>query len=154
MASQRQQGLSVVVQQVYSVRKKAFCRQERGVPALGMRMVLFSLVVCISACIGTIGISKQASAKALPSHLTQQQSATINWDQFGYQNTRYNSSEKTLNASNVSRLTPKWSTYVGDVVNSSPAVVNGIVYSGSYDGYMKAFNDSTGTLLWRYQLPP
>ena len=29
-------------------------------------------------------------------------------------------------------------------------MVNGVVYVGSYDGYVYALNASNGTLLWRY----
>ena len=37
---------------------------------------------------------------------------------------------------------------VGVVVPSSPAVSNGIVYVGSYDGSLYAFNATTGAQLW------
>ena len=35
-------------------------------------------------------------------------------------------------------------------VVSSPAVANGVVYVGSYDGNVYALNASTGALLWSY----
>ena len=37
-------------------------------------------------------------------------------------------------------------------VASSPAVANGVVYVGSFDGNVYALNASTGALLWSY--PP
>ena len=44
-----------------------------------------------------------------------------------------------------------WRHKTGDVVWSSPAVVNGVVYIGSDDHYIYAFNASNGSLLWRYK---
>jgi PQQ-like domain len=35
-------------------------------------------------------------------------------------------------------------------IDSSPAVVNGVVYVGSYDKNLYALNATTGTLLWKY----
>jgi outer membrane protein assembly factor BamB len=43
-----------------------------------------------------------------------------------------------------------WSYATGNGVNSSPAVVNGVVYVSSYDGNVYALNASTGALLWSY----
>lgn len=44
----------------------------------------------------------------------------------------------------------RWRYPTEAFVYSSPAVVNGVVYVGSYDGYVYALNASNGTLLWRY----
>jgi hypothetical protein len=44
----------------------------------------------------------------------------------------------------------RWRYLTGDVVESSPAVVNGVVYVGSGDDYVYALNASNGTLRWRY----
>src|SRR6516225_4175989 len=38
----------------------------------------------------------------------------------------------------------------GDVVDSSPAVANGVVYVGSADHDVYALNAGTGALLWKY----
>jgi eukaryotic-like serine/threonine-protein kinase len=43
-----------------------------------------------------------------------------------------------------------WSYTTGGNVYSSPAVVNGIVYVGSEDGKIYAFDEATGTLVWSY----
>ena len=41
-----------------------------------------------------------------------------------------------------------WTTVVSGQVNSSPAVVNGSVYVNTFDGYLWAFEASTGKLKW------
>ena len=38
----------------------------------------------------------------------------------------------------------------GGGVESSPSVANGVVYVGSYDHNLYAFNASSGALLWTY----
>jgi kumamolisin len=54
-----------------------------------------------------------------------------------------------LNASNGSLL---WRYPFGSVnSNTTPTVVNGVVYAGSSDGNLYAVNASDGTLLWRFQ---
>ena len=55
-----------------------------------------------------------------------------------------------LNVNNVGRLRLKWSYAAADLVDSSPAVANGVVYVGSYDGKVYALNAKTGVELWSY----
>ncbi|MDH5595131.1 MAG: PQQ-like beta-propeller repeat protein, partial [Candidatus Bathyarchaeota archaeon] len=43
-----------------------------------------------------------------------------------------------------------WNYTTGDAVASSPAVVGGVVYVGSYDRKIYALNASTGALVWNY----
>jgi PKD repeat protein len=42
----------------------------------------------------------------------------------------------------------RWSTYTNGAVTSSPAVVDGVVYVGSNDNQVYAFNAGTGAKLW------
>src|SRR5579875_674504 len=44
----------------------------------------------------------------------------------------------------------KWRYQTGGAVYSSPAVANGVVYIGSNDDSIYAFNASNGTLVWSY----
>jgi outer membrane protein assembly factor BamB len=76
------------------------------------------------------------------------------WVQFGFnrERTRFNVFENVINTSNVSNLTQDWIATPGDVNYSSPAVANGIVYIGSYDGELYAFNAVTGTQVWSYNI--
>ncbi len=70
---------------------------------------------------------------------------------FGYdvQHTRYNPHEQTLAPGNVIQLVPDWSASMGRPIYSSPAVTNRVVYVGSFDTYLYAFNAQTGQQLWR-----
>src|ERR1700760_284616 len=53
---------------------------------------------------------------------------------------------------NVSSLAPVWTFVTGDAVTASPAVVDGSLYVGSWDGFFYAINARTGALLWKFQL--
>jgi outer membrane protein assembly factor BamB len=73
------------------------------------------------------------------------------WNQFHRHNMmRWNPFENVLNVNNVGSLELKWSYTTGATVYSSPAVVKGVVYVGSFDDNVYALNASTGALLWRH----
>src|SRR5579884_3673820 len=77
-----------------------------------------------------------------------------NWSTFGFnqQHTHYNPYENVLNSSNVSRLVLDWSYTTGNIIDTSPAVVGGVVYIGSRDKNLYAINASTGKVIWQYTL--
>jgi outer membrane protein assembly factor BamB len=62
--------------------------------------------------------------------------------QFGFDaaHTRFNPHEQILNTANVSHLKLLWSFSTGDYIYSSPVVANGVVYVGSGDGFLYAFD--------------
>ncbi|HUY80041.1 MAG TPA: PQQ-binding-like beta-propeller repeat protein [Ktedonobacterales bacterium] len=77
------------------------------------------------------------------------------WATFGYdlQNTRVNPTETTIGVGNVATLAPKWAemtpfTPVQKTV-ASPVVANGVVYLGTTEGQMLAY-DLSGNLLWSF----
>ena len=76
-----------------------------------------------------------------------------NWSQFHFDadGTRLNPYENVLNPKNVGRLELRWSYATGGPVYYSPAVVNGVVYIGSYDDNLYALNAHTGAKLWSYR---
>ena len=49
-------------------------------------------------------------------------------------------------------LTKLWSYKTGGPIASQPAIVNGVAYFGSWDGYEYAFNATTGAVLWKTSL--
>jgi outer membrane protein assembly factor BamB len=63
------------------------------------------------------------------------------WTQFmdGPAHLGYNSVENTLTASNASSLAVAWTGTTAGVVESSPTIVNGVVYVGSNDGNLYAY---------------
>jgi outer membrane protein assembly factor BamB len=77
-----------------------------------------------------------------------------NWPQFGFvaSGGRFNPYENTLSVSTAPMLTELWSfgTYSSGTNYPSPAVANGVVYLGFYDGYLYALNARTGAILWSF----
>ncbi len=69
--------------------------------------------------------------------------AGVSWPMFKNQASRLgnNPQETTINNQNAKFLSLSWVGLLGDIVDtSSPAVVNGVVYVGSFDGNLYAFN--------------
>ncbi|HEU5383638.1 MAG TPA: PQQ-binding-like beta-propeller repeat protein, partial [Ktedonobacteraceae bacterium] len=62
------------------------------------------------------------------------------------------SGETILSTSNAAQLTRLWSFKTGGTVAASPAVVGGVVYVGSWDGYEYALNAATGAMIWKTYL--
>jgi len=80
---------------------------------------------------------------------SQASAATGDWPQFGFtaDGRRNNTQETILGRNNVAQLTPKWSANI-PVGTSSAAVANGIVYVGSTDNHLYAFDAKSGVLVW------
>lgn len=66
--------------------------------------------------------------------------------------TSANHDESALSPANAAQLSKAWSFKTGGAIAASPAVVGGVVYIGSWDGYFYALNASTGQQLWRTYL--
>ena len=76
-----------------------------------------------------------------------------NWSQFLEDNMqRWNPNETILGVNTVGNLTEKWGAEISvgccEIPQSSPAVVNGVVYFGSVG--MSAMNAATGVSLWSF----
>jgi len=73
-----------------------------------------------------------------------------NWPQFrgSPEHLGYNTTENMLNTTNVVGLELLWSAATNGPIDSSPAVVNGVVYVGSGDGNLYAFDARSGTKKW------
>ena len=56
--------------------------------------------------------------------------------------------ETTINTGNVGTLTTRFTATTGAGVWSSPAVANGIVYVGSRDHKVYAFDATSGAVVW------
>jgi len=68
------------------------------------------------------------------------------------QSTAASGDETMLSPSNAGHLAEHWAFKTGGKIASSPTVVNGVVYVGSWDGYEYALNATTGALAWRTYL--
>jgi outer membrane protein assembly factor BamB len=75
--------------------------------------------------------------------------ASGDWPQYGYtvQGRRENTHETLLTRKTVSRLAEAWSANI-DTSLSSPMVANGVVYVGSLDHNLYAFDARSGAPLW------
>jgi outer membrane protein assembly factor BamB len=73
-----------------------------------------------------------------------------NWAQFrnGVLHRGFNPFENVLYSYNVTGLNQAWAATTGTLIDSSPAVANGVVYVGSEDGDLYAFDAIAGTFLW------
>jgi polyvinyl alcohol dehydrogenase (cytochrome) len=74
------------------------------------------------------------------------------WTEHGFNisNHAYNHRETRLRASTAARLQTKWSFPVNEMVPTTPAVVDGIVYFGTWEGIFYALEAETGRKLWSF----
>ena len=85
------------------------------------------------------------AASICSAHAAPPSAAEGNWSEFGFvpSGGRFNTAEHILNTTNVAGLKVLWSTSDGSFPLTAPAVVDGVVYSGT-----NAFEAATGKLLW------
>ena len=95
-----------------------------------------------------LGAAMSVSAP-LPAHAD-----TPAWTMGGHdlQNTRSNPVQKTVSASNASRLAAKWTTTTQGDVSATPAVVGGAVYFPDWGGYITKADARTGATIWTKKL--
>lgn len=60
-----------------------------------------------------------------------------------------NTDETVLSVSNAGQLVKLWSFQTADAVAASAAVVNNVVYFGSWDGNEDALDATSGVLIWK-----
>ena len=112
-----------------------------------------SVMVPVSALPGT----HQIKAKGETSNLLAKTVFTVrtDWQKFHFDatNSGLNPYENVLSTSNVSGITQRWATLTAGVVESSPAVVRGVVYVSAGDvgvgqAELYAIRTSNGTVIW------
>jgi hypothetical protein len=71
------------------------------------------------------------------------------WKQYGFGPTRagWDSFENTVGVGNAPSLSSKWTALTGGRTTGS-AITDGVVYTGSQDGAIYAFNKATGAATW------
>src|SRR5262245_26246670 len=76
-----------------------------------------------------------------------------NWQMYGRDLSHtFSNPDSKINPSNVANLRWAWTFPTGDAVSASPAVVDGVVYVGSWDGYFYALDAKLGTLKWKFKV--
>src|SRR5260370_37504125 len=76
--------------------------------------------------------------------------AQAKWPQFHFSADRsgFTPDESVLTPDNVADLGLSWTATVGPIPLASPVVADGVVYAGSNDGNLYAFDAVTGAILW------
>jgi polyvinyl alcohol dehydrogenase (cytochrome) len=93
-----------------------------------------------------------SSAAVLSQKRAKPAAQPAGWPMYGRDiaGSHYNPDETALTPSTVSQLKTKWVFETGADVSSQPAVVDGVVYFGSWDGKEYAVDAKTGTKIWEY----
>ncbi|MBV9231917.1 MAG: protein kinase, partial [Chloroflexi bacterium] len=123
------------------------------------RTVLLGLAGLVGAGVIGSGLvwlfrSQARTSSSLPSNgavpVTAPILHPINHTLFGFdpQHTHFNPAEQTLSPATVAYLVRYWVASTGSTVNSSPSVSNGVVYIGSDDHKIHAFDAANGALRW------
>ncbi len=121
--------------------------------------ISFALGLALAGCSSNgsgFAANLEQPTQAAATRATAGTSRSVNWSEFGFipSGGRFNPHERMLSTRNVHRLHKRWSSFTGCSGSicggSSPAVVNGVVYVGSYDGNVYAFNAVTGAKLWSF----
>jgi outer membrane protein assembly factor BamB len=121
--------------------------------------------VALTACGGSSssGASSSKSASAPASHAASVGNPPPEWaanagswpaHNYDLSNAR-NTSTTDINATNVSKLKPKWRfklPYIGQfgAYTSNPIVLNGVVYIEDPDSNVYALNQQTGKVMWKH----
>src|SRR5713101_1557688 len=108
--------------------------------------LLAVLLAVLAAMVNAAGITP--AAHAAPAAVA---SANANdWPTYLHDPQRTAASgDTTLSTANVAGLTKRWSYTTGGIIAAGAAVVNGVAYIGSWDGYEYALDAATGALKWK-----
>src|SRR5262245_37411514 len=77
--------------------------------------------------------------------------ATGCWRSYGYDTANSRSAGSNITPANVATLHEKWRIDGIDGVTSTPAVMDGVVYFGAWDGSVRAVDADDGTPRWTRQ---
>ena len=103
----------------------------------------FSLAVTVAKSAQPGSHAVQATGKTSGITASTKFLVRTDWPSFKNSPTHlgFNALENTINKNNATSLQLAWQGQMGDLVDfSSPAVVDGVVYVGSFDGKLYAFN--------------
>ncbi|HET8907219.1 MAG TPA: PQQ-binding-like beta-propeller repeat protein, partial [Ktedonobacterales bacterium] len=117
--------------------------------ALRWRVARATVSLLVALIMG-IAVPTMSGIGMRTAHAASVVATTDSWPTFMHDTQRTGASvDTTLSTSNASQLGKAWSFLTGGMIASQPAVVNGVVYVGSWDGYEYALNASTGAMLWK-----
>ena len=103
-------------------------------------------LVCITFMIA-IQLILCSTAKAA------EQQASEGWPMYGKNlEHTFDNPDSLITPENVAQLQSAWGSPTGDAISASPAVVDGVIYTGSWDGYFYALDALSGRLKWKFRL--
>jgi glucose dehydrogenase len=113
-------------------------------PRTGWTLLAPSTLVRLSLCLTVLAWVPPSGS----GHAEAAQEA--DWPRFHYDlaNTGHNPLETILSPANVSQLTVDWQVHTGHVYGGM-AVANSVVFVGSWDEHVYAFDTDTGTQRWK-----
>ena len=102
--------------------------------------------------IAVYAVTGKVSAQATPELIaTPIPSEGDSWPIYGHDHSGDKSNpDAGISSSNVTGLTSRWEVEVAGAVSSTPVIVNGVTYVGSYDGNLYAIDLITGESVWTY----
>jgi len=114
-------------------------------------LLICFLICCIIGCSLLLlpylfGGQKQAQQKQSAYDLAVATSGVMSG--YNAEHNGFNPYEHTLSINTINKLTLKWNIPIGDLIESSPAVANGIVYVASENGKLHAIDAVTGQQKW------
>ncbi|HET8909808.1 MAG TPA: PQQ-binding-like beta-propeller repeat protein, partial [Ktedonobacterales bacterium] len=117
--------------------------------ALRWRVTRATVSLLVALLMG-IAVPTMSGISMRTAHAASVVATTDSWPTFMHDNQRTGASaDTTLSTSNAAQLGKVWSFLTGGMIASQPAVVNGVVYVGSWDGYEYALDATTGAMLWK-----
>ncbi|TMC21191.1 MAG: toll/interleukin-1 receptor domain-containing protein, partial [Chloroflexi bacterium] len=147
----------------YSSARKVISNSWRSTPLfIGLALLIVGSLALFSLRANSARLSSTATATALANlHITATAAAlayavdTSKVVMFGFDpaHSRWNRSEHVLNTTNITHLKLDWTYVTGGGIRSSPTIANGLVYFGSRDSKLYAFDASCTSNckpLWTY----
>jgi outer membrane protein assembly factor BamB len=113
---------------------------------IGKATLMIAVLLMGMALMANLSILNASKPTFIGADGSVAQSGTDWWPMFRHdlQHTGYTTSEAPTTNNTV------WIYQTGDVIYSSPSVVNGVVFVGSFDYNLYALNAYTGALIWNY----
>jgi eukaryotic-like serine/threonine-protein kinase len=127
--------------------------EKREAKGLSRRALVLGLVgtAVVVAAGGTFAwLTHSQGQPTTPGGKGHHSTASSTGAMFGFdpQHTHFNPQEHVLMPMNVSHLALAWKATTDDIIASSPAASNGILYVSSKDHKLYAFNATTGQTIW------
>lgn len=116
------------------------------------------VVVALAWVVGSSPAQSPVLSSANPTTIEMRATSSVppepDWTSSGQnnQNTRYSSLERTIDASNVARLKPKWIFTTAGDISATATVVTGVAYVPDWGGKLWAINTKTGKAIWSHDI--